>query len=517
MGDGREQRRDLTAVAVATSGLPCGFSQAYAEALRAHVAWPAEAGLLRAFELGGEALRGGAGVVDLALAHQEAAAQVLAGPNAQGAAARAAGFLAEALRPFDMALQTMRGSDPNLAAISAERAELRCKLARALGIAEAEAAERRRAEEALWQAQKHQAVGRLASGVAHHFSNLLTAVLGNIDLVRRERADDPVLAQKLGRASEAARRAVKLTRQLLSFSGRQTARPDLFEPSQGLPELIALLGGSLRANVEVASEVPEGLWPVRVDAGELELALLNLAINAGDAMSGGGRLRIGAANQRLADERLGLNGDYLVIEAADNGPGISADILPRVFDPFFTTKAVGVGSGLGLSQVQGFVHQSRGAIDIATAPGAGTTVRLFLPAAREAAAPARPAHEREVVLVVEDDPDAAEICASMLESHGFETRIAYRAPAAMALLRGGETVDLVLCDANLGGGSGGLELARALGEARPGLPVLLIAPARDAAGLSERSGTPVIAKPYRSGDLYRKIVGLLAAECGETP
>ncbi len=522
MGDKPEQGRDLNvdsrrasarqtnAATLAASGLPCGFCEAYAEALWAQLAEPTEAGLIRAFELGGEAYCGGASIVDLALAHHDVVAQALAQPHAPGGATRAAGFLAEALQPFDMALQALRRGDLGLAKINMRLAEARRELDVAIRAAEAEALERRRAEEALWQAQKHQAVGRLASGVAHHFNNLLTAILGNLDLVRREREDDPALTEKLGRASEAARRAVKLTRQLLTFSGRQTLRPDLFEPSQGLVELVALVGDSLRADIEMVTEIPEGLWPVRLDAGELELALLNLAINAGDAMDGEGRLRIMAANQALADERLGLNGDYLLIEVADNGPGIPSDILPRVFDPFFTTKAAGVGSGLGLSQVLGFVHQAKGAVDVAATPGGGTTFRLLLPAAHEAGGgQTRELDAAGSVLVVEDDADVAEIAASMLESHGFEARLAYRGLAAVELVRSGETVDLVLCDAGLGGGMDGFQLARALREIDPALPVLLTAKDRAAAASAEQAGLPVIGKPYRAGDLYRKIAALL--------
>ncbi|QUD87620.1 ATP-binding protein [Phenylobacterium montanum] len=371
--------------------------------------------------------------------------------------------------------------------------------------------ERRRAEEALWQAQRHQAVGRLASGVAHHFSNLLTAIVGNLELVRREHTADASLTRKLDRASEAARRAVKLTRQLLTFSGRQLVRAELFDPSKGLVELIALLSGSLRGEIEVVTEVPAGLWSVRVDAGELELALLNLAINAGDAMGGAGRLKIAARNQTLRDDRLELDGDYLVIEVADSGPGIPPDILPRVFDPFFTTKAAGVGSGLGLSQVLGFAHQSKGAVDVAETPGGGATFRIYLPAARAIAADPPPARtQAEVVLVAEDDADLAEITASMLESLGFGVRVAYRAPAVLDMIGQGERIDLVLCGAALGGGTGGLELAREVRAAHPGLPVLLTCDNRAVSEAAEQEGLPALPRPYRAGDLYRRMTALMS-------
>lgn len=464
------------------AGLACAWSDAYAEALGIQIAAPSQAGLMRALEIGREAERSGSSVTELTLAHHAVLEQALAGPHPQGAVTRAAGFLAQALAPFEQAQAVERQ-------------------------------ERRRAEEALWQAQRHQAVGRLASGVAHHFNNLLTAILGNLELVRRDHGDNRPLSQKLDRASEAARRAVKLTRQLLTFSGRQAPRPDLFEPGQGLPDLIALLCGSVRGEVAVTADIPAGLWPVRVDSGELELALLNLAINAGDAMAGCGDLRISVANRSFRDDRLELDGDYLVIDVADNGPGIPPDILPRVFDPFFTTKAVGVGSGLGLSQVLGFAHQSKGAVDVAETPGGGATFRIFLPAARGEAA-CEPLPERSpagTVLVVEDDADIAEIAASILESHGFGARFAYRGAAALDVLRRGEAIQLILCGSSVGGGLGGVRLAEDLRAAYPAVPVLVTAGASDAAAAARAAGLPVIMKPYRSGDLYRCIAPLLSA------
>ena len=437
-------------------------------------------------DLGERLAAGGAGPADLALEHHRALSLRLADQAEVERAkslSRAGAVLARALAPMDTLLAQARAR------------------------AEAEARERVRAEEALWQAQRHQAVGRLAGGVAHHFNNLLTVVLGSLDLDKRDRGG----SDKLERATEAARRAVKLTRQLLTFSSRQRQRPAAFLPSQGLADLVALVSGSLSGDIAVESEIPAGLWPVRVDVGDLELALLNLAVNAGDAMGGRGRLSIVAANQRLEDGRLGLRGDYLMIAVSDDGPGFDPIIVARVFDPFFTTKGPGVGAGLGLSQVQGFAHQAKGAVEIDSQPGAGATVRLYLPADHATAPPEPPSIDTaKVILVVEQDMDVAEIAAAMLDSHGFSVRLAYRAQVALDLLRGDDPVDLAFCDLGPSGAGESASLVREIGRLRPGLPVLLTGADPAEAG---RQGldAPMIAKPYRSGDLYTRIMALLGA------
>ena len=510
----RRSARETSDAALTAIGLPTDFTPTYANALRAQIADPSEAGLMQAFALGGAALEAGASVLDLALAHHQALG--LVGPGLQGTGLEhAAGFLVEALSPFDAALSGGRETNAQLLAVNGALAEANLLVVAANDQLQAESLERQRAEEALWQAQKHQAVGRLAGGVAHHFNNLLTVILGNLDLVRRGHGDDQALVEKLNRASEAARKAVKLTRQLLTFSGRQMLRPDAFDPSKGLPDLIGLLSGSLRGDIAVETQIQPDLWPVRVDASELELALLNLAINAGDAMGGRGRLRFTAANCTVQDDRLDLKGEYLMIEVADDGPGIPPEILPRVFDPFFTTKEVGVGTGLGLSQVLGFAHQSKGAVDIDSAPGQGTRIRIFLPATHEPTAAIKAAPVKAgIVLVVEDDVDVAEIATSMLDSHGFEVKLAYRSRVALDMLRRGEAVDLVFANVGLSGDMNGLALARELQRDFPDLPVLLAAAAREAAEGAQSLGVPIIAKPYRSGELYSRISTLLAAQSG---
>ncbi len=493
--------------------LPRGFTEAYATALRTQFRAQNEAGLMRAYELGRWALNENVSVLDLALLHHQVMGSIELdpdNPDRQSWLIRAAVFLAESLSPFEMTLLGVRETNDKLVALNAELAAANQEAIAANALLQAESLERRRAEEALWQAQKHQAVGRLAGGVAHHFNNILTVILGNLDMARRAVSDDPALAQKLERAAEASRRAVKLTRQLLTFAGRQMLQPDRLELSERLPDIIGLLRGSLRGDIEIRSEIPAGLSPIKVDPSELELALLNLAINAGHAMQGGGVLRIAAANRTVTNDDLDLDGDYLMIEVSDNGPGIPADILPRVFDPFFTTKDVGIGTGLGLSQVHGFAHQSGGAVEIESEPGQGVTIRIYLPALREAAADVGPSHDKAgVILVVEDDVDVAEIAASILDSHGFSVKLAYRAQVALDLLNQGERVDLVFSDVVMPGGMDGLDLARELRRNYPAMPVLLASGYSDALGGAEKLGVPVISKPYRSGDLFGRVSALL--------
>lgn len=504
------------------SDLPQEFVEAYSDALRTQLTTQTEAGLARAYELGRWALYDGMSMLDLALVHHRVLGEVETAPDEDDRASwliRAAAFLAETLSSFEMALLGVRETNQKLVALNMELKAANEAALAANESLQAETVERLRVEEALWQAQKHQAVGRLAGGVAHHFNNLLTVILGNLDMARRAvAAADPATEAKLARATEAGQRAAKLTRQLLTFSGRQMLQIGKFEPSQRLPDIMGLLSGSLRDDIVVEVNIPAGLWPVMVDPNELELALLNLAINAGDAMRGGaGVLRITAANRALHDDGLNLQGDYLMIEVADNGPGIPPEILPRIFDPFFTTKDVGVGTGLGLSQVHGFAHQSKGAVDIESRPGQGATFRIFLPAVREAetdadvdlAFPARTPVRPDVILVVEDDLDVAELAASILDSHGFTVKLAYRAQTALDLLLSGEPIDLVFSDVVMPGGMDGLELAREVGRAFPAMPILLATGYSDALGGARQLGLPVIGKPYRSNDLYSRIMALL--------
>ena len=246
----------------------------------------------------------------------------------------------------------------------------------------ADVTDRHRIEEALQQTQRLQAVGTIAGGVAHNFNNLLAIVLGNLDLASRSRSDAERIGPYLAAATAAAERGAKLTWQLLSFARQQPLRSEPTRPSEQLLNLVMLIGETFPSNITIETDIPSDLWIVEIDPIELQLSLLNLGFNARDAMPGGGLLRISAKNQAVHDDHLGLAGRYVAIEVADTGSGIPPEILPRVFDPFITTKEIGAGSGLGLSQVHGFVHQSGGTVDIESEPGRGTTVRMYLPAAK---------------------------------------------------------------------------------------------------------------------------------------
>ena len=251
---------------------------------------------------------------------------------------------------------------------------------------EAEVARREVAEAALKQAQRLEAVGRLTGGVAHDFNNLLMVVNGNVERLKRHLPADERQRRALDAIETAARRGAALTRHLLSFSRRQTHEPTPIDLVRHLPELDDMLRSSLRGDIAVAVHAPPDLWPTKVDPSEFELAILNLAVNARDAMPNGGRLTIAAQNVSLADPgAIGLAGDYVALTVADTGTGIPPDLLARVFEPFFTTKEVGKGTGLGLSQVYGFARQSGGTATIASEPGRGTTVTLYLPRTTERA------------------------------------------------------------------------------------------------------------------------------------
>ena len=236
-----------------------------------------------------------------------------------------------------------------------------------------------------------------------------------------------------------------------------------------------LIGDTFPANIRVETHIPNDLWVVEIDPSELQLALLNLGFNARDAMPAGGALRISASNQTIQDDRLGLSGRYVGIEVADDGSGIPPAILPRVFEPFMTTKEVGGGSGLGLSQVHGFVHQSGGAVDIESEPGKGTVVRIYLPAAKAPAAAALPRPEAAhrataTVLVVEDRPALADLAAELFGEWQVEIKIVHQASRALAMLRDGQKVDLVFADIVMAEGVDGLELAGIMKNEFPGIP-----------------------------------------------
>ena len=489
--------------------VPADFAPDYEPMLRQQCGEGGENCLHNAYLIGRRALNGGQGVLDIVRLHHDAMIDLgleaeTASPEGRENLRRAAAFLAECLSPFEMLLRSAQEANAQLMGLNKELEEANAHL-------KAETAERERIEETLQQAQKLQAVGRLAGGVAHHFNNLLTIILGNLDIMRRLDLEPAKREKRRVAAVDAAELGAKVTQQLLSFSGRQHLAPRLFEPDKSLPDLATLIAGSLGAGVVIEWSFPTGLWPVRIDAAELQLALLNLCINARDAMPEGGTLRVSADNRTILDERLGLDGSYLALEVTDTGTGIPPDLLAKIFEPFFTTKDIGSGTGLGLSQVHGFAHQSGGVADVESAVGVGTTVRRYLPKLAESGADEEkpPARPRRTILIVDDDYGVAEVAAEMLASAGFEVRLAYRGQGALDLLRRGEKVDLVFSDIVMPDGMNGIEMAAEIAHIRPGLPILLTTGYSSSLEQAEAQGFPILAKPYRANDLCDRVEAML--------
>ncbi|MEE4301544.1 MAG: PAS domain S-box protein [Pseudomonadales bacterium] len=343
-----------------------------------------------------------------------------------------------------------------------------------------------RAQEQLRQSQKLEALGQLTGGVAHDFNNLLGVIMGHAEMLADLHAADPGDRQHLEPLMQACERAASLTRQLLAFARRQPLAPKTIRVDEHLEGLRTMLEASLRDSVEFEIVGAPGLWNCHADPGQLDSALLNLVLNARDAMPDGGSIRIEARNRRVPAGEAGSDGDlapgdYVALAVRDTGRGIEPDHLRHVFEPFFTTKEIGAGTGLGLSMVFGFAHQSGGAVTIDSEPGRGTTVELCLPRSSEAVearsehgAPVARAAGSESVLVLEDNDSLRRLLSRQLKRLGYEPLEARDEAAFRALLESGTGVDLLVSDINLPGPRSGPELARALREARAGTPVLFI-------------------------------------------
>ncbi|MBI0536543.1 response regulator [Roseomonas sp. KE2513] len=378
---------------------------------------------------------------------------------------------------------------------------------------EREVAAREAAQARLTQTLKLEALGRLTGGVAHDFNNLLAVVTAGASLLAR--AEDPARRAKLtANISAAAARGADLTRRLLTFARRQALRPERVALAPWLREIGALLSRSLRADIAVEVDAPDTLWPVLADPSEMELAVTNLALNAQDAMPRAGVLRIAARNVTLAgtEEPEGLHGDFLRLEVSDTGTGMSPEALARAFEPFFTTKSGG-GGGLGLPQVYGFARQSGGAARVGSRLGQGTCVTLLLPraetvpdAAGSAGAARRGVRERTLrVLVVEDDEAVASLVLDMMQHLGHSALRASSAADALHQIAAGIEVDLVFTDVLMPGEMDGLDLARTVAKARPGLPVLLTSGYGGAPARVAEAGLPLLRKPYDLGALRRAL------------
>ena len=366
----------------------------------------------------------------------------------------------------------------------------------------AEIREREKAEEALRQSQKMEAMGQLTGGVAHDFNNLLMVASSGIDLL--DRTTDPARRERLRQGvRQAIDRGASLTQQLLAFSRRTPLKPEVVDIGARLAGMHALLDRSLRENVKVEIKLPDDLWRVEVDASQLEVAVLNIAINARDAMPEGGTITIEARNEPSG--RPDGAGDIVRLAIRDTGVGVAPEMLSRLFEPFFTTKAVGKGTGLGLSQVYGFARASGGEAGVDSKLGEGTTVWLRMPRTTKALAAEpnvlaprklEPAG-RHRVLLVEDDDSVAQLVEEMLRELGYEVARASDALAALALLSKDGAFDLVFSDMVMPGDMGGLDLARDISRLRPSLPVILTTGYSAAAAAATTEGRRVLIKPYR--------------------
>jgi two-component system, NtrC family, sensor kinase len=376
-----------------------------------------------------------------------------------------------------------------------------------------EADRREAVEGALRQSQRLEAIGQLTGGVAHDFNNLLMIISGSVHRLRGELTDKK-RARLLDMIGTATQRGESLTRQLLSYSRQQTLTPQVIDLSQRLPLLRELLLRSLRGDIEIKVDVPEDVCAIRVDPGEFELAILNLAVNAKDAMPTGGVLSIRAKPVTLKGEASaeGLSGEFVAIRVADSGHGIPPDVLTRVFEPFFTTKEVGKGTGLGLSQVYGFAKQSGGTATITSSEGRGTTITIYLPRSHETPQSPSPQSQTEApaepagtVLLVEDNADVAEVGAALFRQLGYRVRSVVHAQAALAALRLDGDVDLVFSDILMPGGMNGLDLAREIEARFPTIPVLLTTGYSASAQDAVLQGVVVLQKPYDLEGLKRNI------------
>lgn len=379
--------------------------------------------------------------------------------------------------------------------------------------------DRQQAEAALHQAQRMEVIGQLTGGIAHDFNNLLMVISGNAALLSEKGPDDGV-RRRASAIMRAAERGDRLTRQLLTFSRRQMLRPEPVDLCQRLLEIVEMLSRSLRGDIELILDIPEDLWPVMVDPAEFELALLNIGVNAQDAMANGGQFRIEARTRSFLPGDLqsdGLVGDFVAVKLSDTGTGMTAEVLARAFEPFYTTKDVGLGSGLGLSQVYGFAKQSGGAAFIESELGEGTSITLLLPRASNPPAPSSAAHDAAValqsvqILLVEDDDQVAEATSELLRDIGHRVMRVANGKAALAEFERDETIEIVISDIVMPGGLSGLDLARMLRLQRPNIPIVLATGHSQYTQQVVKEGFILIEKPYHREVLAASI--RKAAEC----
>ncbi|HME19786.1 MAG TPA: response regulator [Acetobacteraceae bacterium] len=443
------------------------------------------------------------------------------------------GFLVEPIEPEELlataqALLRMRGAEQALRRMNESLELLVAERTRELTEAnrqlEIESAERRKTEEVLWHTQKLEAVGQLTGGIAHDFNNLLAVIVGSVEMIRLafDAGGDLPRAKilRLLNASETATsRATKLTQQLLAFARRSTFTLDIVSLDEVLVACEPFLRRALGETNVLDLTFERDLWPSRIDASQFEAAILNLVVNARDAMPLGGKLEIATGNvvidaieaRRSPDLTAGA---YVMVRVTDTGIGMDPDVAMHAFEPFFTTKEVGKGTGLGLSQVYGFIKQSGGHVVIDSIPGTGTTFRLYLPrcdAVRQVSdgdtgMPSATPTGHETVLVVEDNAEVLELAVATISDLGYRVLTAADGPSALGIVQGCEAIDLLFSDVVMPGGMNGFELINQARAIRIGLKALVTSGyANMHRPGSDRPDVPLLLKPYRRGDLAQCI------------
>jgi len=374
--------------------------------------------------------------------------------------------------------------------------------------------EREQAEAALRQAQRMEAIGQLTGGIAHDFNNLLMVVSGNATLLSDTTRDETVRRRALA-IHQAADRGARLTRHLLAFSRRQALRPEPVDLRQRRSEIAEMLSRSLRADIELAVAIGEDIWPIMVDPTEFELALLNIGVNARDAMPADGRLFVAARNLSFSQSGTTtepLIGDFVELRLSDTGTGMTPETRTRAFEPFFTTKEIGLGSGLGLSQVYGFAQQSGGKALIDSQIGKGTTITLYLPRAGVSPVAPETAVIEDVapalsvrVLLVEDDFEVRNVATELLQGIGCQVVQACDGGSALAVLERDPAIEVVISDIAMPGGMSGLELGRIVRQRYPSLPILLSTGYSEYAAQGMSEGFTLVEKPFRRDTFVESI------------
>ncbi|WP_288585925.1 ATP-binding protein, partial [uncultured Methylobacterium sp.] len=388
--------------------------------------------------------------------------------------------------------------------------------------------ERTRIEEALWQSQKMEAVGQLTGGLAHDFNNLLAAISGSLELIEARIAQgrSKDVAKYIAAAQGASKRAAALTHRLLAFSRRQTLAPRAVDVNRLVDGMLDLVQRTVGPGIDVRHAGADDLWPALVDPSQLENSLLNLCINARDAMPDGGRIVIETQNRwidrRQAEAQDMPEGQYLSLCVSDTGAGMPPEVVARAFDPFFTTKPMGEGTGLGLSMIYGFAKQSGGQVRIASEVGSGTTVCLYLPrhcgeADGDGSVPERrpmaPAVAGETVLIVDDEPTVRMLVSDVLSELGYTAVEATDGAGGLRVLQSDARVDLLVTDVGLPGGMNGRQLADAARASRPGLKVLFITGFAETALFDNdriEPGMAVLTKPFAVDVLAARIREMIA-------